>query len=397
MSAYPSNASARACIRPLVQDLPAENIADLAVRARQIGDVIPLWYGEGDLVTPAFVRDAAKAALDEGQTFYIPDMRGLPALSAALSHYQSALHGVAVAPERSTVTPGGMQALLLALQLVLDPGRNVVFLEPQWPNIPNLIHLCGGEPRPVPLDLIDGEWTLDLERLAAACDARTAAIVFSSPANPTGWVASRADLVALLDFARRRGIWIIADEVYARLYFDAPAAPSILQVAQAEDLVLTVNSFSKAWAMTGWRVGWLVHPASVAGEVAAMTQYMNSGTAGVLQAGALAALTQGEELVATMRGRCEGGLDLAYDVLSRVPGVRLPSKPRGGMYAFFSLDPYPDSRVAARRILEVARVGLAPGHLFGASARAHLRMCICRDPAQLKAALRHMAAALEAV
>jgi len=394
---YPRNAlsdAAQLRIRPLMQDLPTENIADLAMRAREIGDVIPLWYGEGDLVTPDFVRDAAKAALDAGMTFYIPDMRGLPALSTALAAYQTALHGVTLAPDRSTVTPGGMQALLMALQLVLDPGQNAVYLEPQWPNIRNLVHLCGGEPRPVPMRMADGDWALDMDALARACDARTRAIIFSSPANPTGWVASHEDLAALLAFARARGIWIIADEVYARLYRDAPAAPSILQVADPEDLVLTVNSFSKAWAMTGWRVGWLVHPASVATTVGAMTQYMNSGSAGMLQAGAMAALTEGEALVATMRQRCLGGIDMAYEVLSRLPGVRLPRKPRGGMYVFFTIDGQPDSRAAARHILEVARVGLAPGLLFGGSAAEHLRMCICRDPAQLRLALDRMAAAL---
>jgi aspartate/methionine/tyrosine aminotransferase len=377
-------------MRPQVQDLRTENIAELAVRAQELGGVIPLWYGEGDLVTPAFVRDAAKQALDDGRTFYIPNMRGDPDLAAALAAYQSALHGVPLAVERSTVTPGGMQALLLALELIVDLGQNVVYLEPQWPNIHNLIHLCGGEPRPVALDFVDGDWKLDLDRVKAACDARTRAIIFSSPANPTGWVASHEDLRALLAFGRERGIWIIADEVYARLYFDGPAAPSILQVAEPEDLVMTINSFSKAWAMTGWRVGWLTHPASVAPEVGAMTQYMNSGTAGILQAGALAALTRGEDLVATMRERCRNGIDIAYEALSGLPDVRLPAKPRGGMYAFFSLASEPDSGAACRRILDQARVGLAPGYLFGEASKGHLRMCICRDPDQLRAGLSRM-------
>jgi aspartate/methionine/tyrosine aminotransferase len=381
-------------IRPQVQGLPTENIAELAVRAQQLGGVIPLWYGEGDLVTPAFVREAAKRALDDGLTFYIPNMRGMPALSEALSAYQSDLHGLAISPERSTVAPGGMQALLLALELILDLGQNVVYVEPQWPNIHNLIHLCGGEPRPVPLAFVDGDWALDLDRIKAACDARTRAIVFSTPANPTGWVASREDLAALLDFSRQQGIWIISDEVYGRLYFDGRVAPSILQIAEPEDLVLTVNSFSKAWAMTGWRVGWLTHPSSVASELAAMTQYMNSGTAGILQAGALAALTEGEDLVEQMRERCRRGVDLAYEALSQLPDIQLPRKPKGGMYAFFQIASEPDSRAACRRILDTARVGLAPGYLFGASSRSHLRMCICRDPGQLETALGRMVESL---
>jgi aspartate aminotransferase len=381
-------------VRPLIQDLPTENIAELAVRAQQLGGVIPLWYGEGDLVTPGFVRDAAKKALDDGMTFYIPNMRGMPALTEALAAYQTRLHGRPIAVDRSTVTPGGMQALMLALALIVDLGQNVVYVEPQWPNIHNLIHLSGGEPRAVPLRFVDNDWRLDLDRVFAACDARTRAIVFSTPANPTGWVASRSDLEALLAFSRERGIWIISDEVYGRLYFDGPVAPSILQIAEPDDLVLSINSFSKAWAMTGWRVGWLAHPVSVAPQVAAMTQYINSGTAGALQAGALAALTEGEDLVATMRERCRAGIDMAYDALSKIPEIRLPNRPKGGMYVFFSLADEPDSKAAARRVLESTRVGLAPGYLFGETSRGHLRMCICRDPAQLRTALGKMTEAL---
>jgi len=381
-------------VRALVQDLPTENIAELAVRARQLGDVIPLWYGEGDLVTPAFIRDAAKAALDEGLTFYVPDMRGAPALTEALAAYQTRLHGREIARDRSTVTPGGMQALALAFQLILDLGQNVVYLEPQWPNIANLIHLSGGEGRPVPLAFRDGDWRLDMDAVVRACDARTRAIVYSTPANPTGWTASREDLAALLAFGRERGIWIVSDEVYNRLYWDGPSAPSILEIAENEDLVLSINSFSKAWAMTGWRVGWLTHPLSVAPQLAAMTQYVNSGVSAVIQAGATVAVTEGEDLVATMRERCRHGVDLAYAALGRVPAVRLPEKPKGGMYVFFALESEPDSAAACRRILDAARVGLAPGSLFGASARGHLRMCVARDPRQLQQALDRMVEAL---
>jgi aspartate/methionine/tyrosine aminotransferase len=197
-----------------------------------------------------------------------------------------------------------------------------------------------------------------------------------------------------LRFARERGIWIVSDEVYGRLYFEGRVAPSILQVADPEDLVLSINSFSKAWAMTGWRVGWLTHPASVAPALAAMTQYMNSGSSAIIQAGALAALTQGEDLVAQMRDRCRNGIDLAYETLAKLPDVELPAKPKGGMYTFFSLASEPDSGAACRRLLEASHVGLAPGYLFGESSRKHLRMCICRDPVQLQSALDRMAVAL---
>jgi len=376
-------------IRAQIRDLHTENIANLALRARELGDVIALWYGEGDLVTPDFIREAAKAAFDEGLTFYIPNMRGYAPLTEALSAYQSRLHGKPIAIDRTTVTPSGMQALYMALELLVDVGTNVVYIAPQWPNIHNAIHLIGGEPRPFALDF-DGDWKLDLDRLFATCDARTRAIFLSTPSNPTGWTATRAEMEALLEFSRRTGVWIISDEVYNRLYLDGDCAPSILQIAEDGDRVLSVNSFSKAWAMTGWRVGWLTHPSGIADQLAAMSQYVNSGTAGPLQAGAAAAITKGEPLVAEIRQRIKTGLDLAYDRLAHFPGIILPTKPRGGMYAFFAVEGQSDSRRLCADILEKTRVGLAPGYLFGSSANAFVRMCVYRDASQLETALGRM-------
>lgn len=379
-------------LRPQVQDMVSDNIATLATKAGPLDGVIPLWYGESDLITPAFVRDAAKAALDAGRTLYVPDMRGTAELVEALAAYQSRLYRQPFGTDRTTVQPGGMQAMLVALELVADLGTNVVYVEPQWPNSHNCIHLAGAEPRPAPLRLDAGGWHLDLDALFARCDARTRAILFSSPANPTGWTATRAELQALLDFSRERGIWIIADEVYARLYWDADAAPSMLELAGPEDLVLCVQSFSKAWAMTGFRCGWLTHPASVCARVSAVTQYMNSGTAAFIQVAAAAALTGGEDFARAMRDRCHTGLKLAYERLGANPLFRLPPMPRGGMYAYFAVDGWTDSRAACVDVLRRARVGLAPGALFGAVASDHLRMCVARDPAQLGDALDRLAA-----
>lgn len=381
-------------IRAQIRDLHTENIASLAVRARELGNVIALWYGEGDMVTPAFIRDAAKAALDQGLTFYVPDMRGHGPLNEALSDYQTRLHGRSIPIARTTVTPGGMQALYLALELLVDVGTNVVYVAPQWPNIHNAIHVIGGEPQPFSLEFRDNDWRLDLDRLFATCDARTRAIFLSTPSNPTGWTASEDEMRALLDFSRRTGVWIISDEVYGRLYFDGPVAPSILRIAEDGDRVLSVNSFSKAWAMTGWRIGWLTHPSGIADQLGAMTQYVNSGTAAVIQAGATAAIRDGEPLVEEIRQKLRTGLDLAYDGLSRIPGVVLPDKPRGGMYAFFALEGESDARHACSRILEAARVGLAPGHLFGNAGNAFIRMCVFRDHKQIATALERMVAAM---
>lgn len=380
-------------VRPQVRDMRTDHIGNLANRAKELGDVIPLWYGEGDMVTPAFIRDAAKAAFDAGLTFYVPDMRGFGPLIEALSDYQTAIHGRPIPVSRSTVTPSGMQALYIALSLLVDLGTNVVYVAPQWPNIHNAIHLVGGEPRPFSL-AFDTDWRLDLDGLFAACDARTRAIFLSTPSNPTGWTATAGEMQALLDFSRRTGVWIISDEVYNRLYWDGGTAPSILQIAEDGDRVLAVNSFSKAWAMTGWRIGWLTHPSAVADQLGAMTQYVNSGTPAAIQAGAAAALRQGEPLVAAIRQKTKAGLDLAYDRLGQVNSVILPEKPRGGMYAFFAIEGEADARRACAAILEKARVGLAPGPLFGEAAAPFLRMCVCRDPRQIAAALDRMVAAM---
>ena len=377
-------------IRPQIQDMVTDNIAVLADKARHLDGVIPLWFGEGDLVTPGFIRDAAKRALDDGRTFYVPDMRGTASLTSALSAYQTRLHGRTIGRDRTTVTPGGMQAVALAMELVLEPGTNAIYLTPQWPNIHNAIHVAGAEPRPCPLSLQDNRWTLDIDRIAALCDARTRAIVYSSPNNPTGWTATQDDLRALLALGRERGIWIVADEVYARLYFEADVAPSMLQIAEPDDLLLCVNSFSKAWAMTGFRLGWLTHPAAVADRIGAMTQYLNSGTAAFIQEAGAAAVNEGEPFVAEIRERCRSGVALAHSRLGAMPRVRLTQTPKGGMYAFFQIEDWPDARAACLNLLERTRVGLAPGELFGSAAAGWLRMCVCRDAGQLAMALDRM-------
>ncbi len=388
----PSTALSR--VRGAIADLETENIALLAERARSIEDVITLWYGESDLVTPEFIRQAAKDSLDRGETFYVPQMAGRPDLARELASYQSRLHGREIGIDRSTVTPGGMQAVLLALELIVEPGDNVVYLEPQWPNIRHAIQIAGGEARPVAIDHVDGDWKLDLEKLFDACDARTKAIMFSTPSNPCGWTASMEEMHALLDFSRRTGIWIVSDEVYNRLYFEGPAAPSMLRIAEDEDLVLCVNGFSKAWAMTGWRIGWLNHPVSVAPAIRAMTQYMNSGTAAFVQAGALAALRDGEQFVETVKGRCAEGLSTVYDRLGGSNRVRLSRRPRGGMYAFFSVEGSQSATETCAMLLQNARVGLSPGHLFGAASANFIRMCVCNDPQRISTACERIAQAV---
>lgn len=381
-------------VRGNLIDLETENIASLAARAAGVPDMIPLWYGEGDIVTPDFIRQAAIDSLTAGETFYVPQMEGRRDLHGALTAYQSELHGIDLGPDRTTVTPSGMQAVHIALTCILQAGDNAVYVEPQWPNIRHAICVAGAEPRGVPLDLVDGAWTLDVDRLFDACDARTRVIILSSPSNPNGWMADAALYAQLLEFSRKHGVWLISDEVYSRLVAEGRAAPSLLQQATDEDLVFCINGFSKAWAMTGWRIGWLNHPASVAPTVHAITQYLNSGTAAFVQAGALAALQGGEDTVEMVRARCRAGLDAVYEVLGSSNRVILPSKPGGGMYAFFRFDGEDDADATCRRLVSEAGVGLAPGGLFGESFRPYVRLCVMRPAEQLSRACERIVQAL---
>src|SRR5438309_9343302 len=270
-------------VRDVIRDLPVSRIAE--VSALGFGDpaVIPLWYGEGDLPTPAFIGAAATAALAAGQTFYTYKA-GLPELRSAIADYLTGLYARPTGAERIVVSSSGMNALMLVAQALIDPGDNVVIIAPVWPNIAAAVSIMGGEPRLVALDPTPGGgWHLDVERVLAACDARTRAIFVNSPSNPTGWMISAAQIDELLAFARRRGLWLIADEVYGRIVYGNRPAPSFLEQAAPEDRLIVVNSFSKTWAMTGWRLGWMTIPADLLSAMEKLVEFNTSGSPTFLQ------------------------------------------------------------------------------------------------------------------
>ncbi|HLZ96700.1 MAG TPA: pyridoxal phosphate-dependent aminotransferase [Steroidobacteraceae bacterium] len=388
-TAYPASHD----IRAQIAGMSLENIATVAKQAFDNTSVIPLWFGEGDLPTPAFIGEAAAAGIRAGHTFY-SHQNGIPALRETLSDYYSRTHGSAVGPERITVSSGGMPAIMLAIELLVDRGDNIVVIDPVWPNIGGIVRMVGGEVRSVRMDLGSDGWALDLERVRAACDARTKAIFYASPGNPTGAMIPLETQAALLALARERGIWILADEVYNRLMFGASAAPSLVTIAAPEDRVLIINSFSKSWAMTGWRLGWLVHPPSIAPQLAMMTQYVTSGTTTFLQDAAIAAIREGEPFVAEMNRYCETGMTIVCDALDTMPRVRLAARPQAAMYVFFEIDGLADSRAACLDILERTRVGLAPGSFFGPGSESFFRICFCRSPAVLADAMERLRPAL---
>src|ERR1700748_700961 len=280
-------------IRPAIETLEPNGIGLVAMLGLGEPDLIPLWFGESDLVTPAFIRDAAKKALDDGKTFYTQS-RGIPALREAIAAYHKRTLGVDIAPERISLPGAATLAVVTALQILCDTGDNVVIVSPIWPSIFQAAQMVGAEVRFARLDddwrSSTPKWSLDLEKIFSQCDARTKAIFINSPGNPTGWVMQPAQQRALLDFARKRGIAIISDEVYGTLVYDGREhAPSFLEVAEPDDNLFVINSFSKAWAMTGWRIGWLVHPKRIADQLGVMTIANNTGPPSFGQFGAMAA------------------------------------------------------------------------------------------------------------
>ncbi|MCW2238026.1 pyridoxal phosphate-dependent aminotransferase [Azospirillum canadense] len=380
-------------IRPGIQALPASAIVTVANHGRGRDGLIPLWFGEGDLPTPDFIREAADRAIRDGHVFYTYQ-RGLPPLREVLSAYLERVHRVPVPVDRITVTTSGMAAIMNAMQMLVDPGDEVAVVSPVWPNVMAAVRVQGGVPVEVPMTLGNQGWTLDLERLFAACGPRTRAIFVNSPGNPTGWIMPRDDMARVMAFARERGLWVISDEVYARLVYDGrTAAPSFLEVAEPEDKLIVVNSFSKNWAMTGWRLGWMVTPTGLGPVLENLVQFSTSGTPGFIQMAGLAAIEQGEPWVAETVERCRKARDLVCGALAAFPRVRVQPAP-GAFYAFFQVEGETDSVALATRIIDEALVGLAPGAAFGQGGEGALRLCYASRLDKLEEAMARLARVL---
>lgn len=374
-----------------ILDLPGSRIRVVARASADIPDIIKLWFGEGDEPTPDFVRKGAIAALEQGETFYAPN-RGIAPLMQAIEAYLKRAYGVQVSTDdRVVVTASGMNAIMLAVQCLIEPGDSAVVIGPLWPNGRAAIKAMGGEPRDVFLQMQeDGRWKLDLQQLFDACDATTRMILINSPGNPTGWVATEAELKAILDFARERGIWILSDEVYGRLVYNgARHAPSYYTLAGPEDPVVIVNSFSKSWSMTGWRLGWIVAPPRLCAAIEKMTEFNISHPTTFVQWGGATALNEGDGYIAGLVERYGRAADMVYQALAPLPRVRL-AKPEGAFYAFFALDGLKDSVEFCIDIARKARVGLAPGIAFGSAGEGRIRLCYAASLPKLSEALERL-------
>jgi aspartate aminotransferase len=347
--------------------------------------IIPLWVGEGDVSTPEFICQAASDSLMRGETFYT-HQRGIPELRREITDYMNRTFDIDTDIERHSLTNSGMAALSLTMQMLLEQGDEVVIIGPVWPNIYSVVNLAGAVVRHATINLGPDGWVLDLDELFRAVGDKTKAIFINAPGNPTGWTITEDEQHRILEFARARDVWIIADEVYHQLVFDRDSAPSFLQIAESDDKLLVMNSFSKSWLMTGWRMGWITHPAALGDTIAKITQITTSGVPPFLQHGAIAAMRDGDHVIRDLRQRCLVGRDLVFDRLESWPMVKAV-RPKGAFYAFFTVDGVIDSLAYCKELIDKCNVGLAPGNAFGPSGEGYLRLCYAATPERLNAAM----------
>jgi len=379
-------------IRPAVAEIPDSLIRAVANAGIGRDDVIPLWFGEPDLPTPEFICDAAARAMRAGHVKYTHS-RGIPELRDTLARYMSGLYGVPVAADRITLSASGMNAIMLAMQALVGPGDNVVFTTPLWPNCLRTAMIMGAEARSVALEHRPNGWRLDLDQLIGAFDQNTRAVFLNSPGNPTGWVMPEPEQRALLLECRRRGIWIIADEVYARLVYDGNVAPSFVPLAGPEDRLIVINSFSKSWRMTGWRMGWFTAPAALGETLAKLTEFNTAGPATFIQHAGVVAIRDGEAEIKAQVDRLRVARDLAFQRLAGHPRITL-SRPEAAFYAFFKVDGMADSLDFAKQLVAKHGVGIAPGAAFGPAGEGHLRLCFASSPDVLTQAFDRLEKAL---
>lgn len=349
---------------------------------------ISLAQGEGSLPTPEFVCEATKNALESGKTFYGAGL-GLPELRQEIATYMARIYGHNIPTNRIAITTSGTNAVHFALLSILEAGDDVVAVTPIWKNLIGITQLAGGTITEVPMALNDGKWHLDLDKLFDACGSKTKAIMIVSPNNPTGWIMPAEDIKTVLDYARSKGLWVIADEVYGRTTYNMSRAPSFLDYAEDDDQLYVINSFSKTWAMTGWRLGWLIGPRDCEDKIRDLILYENMGPPTFIQIGAISALRHGEDFLGQQKNLWQGNLEKVTKKWNGLERVDM-AIPDTAFYAFFRVKGEDNSFAFARRLIDEAGVSLAPGGAFGNGFNDYLRLCFAASPDVLDSALTRL-------
>lgn len=357
--------------------------------------VLKLYFGESNLPTPEYIKRAAQKAMADGYTYYTENA-GLPSTRKALARHYQELQGIELDPaSQIVVTASGVQALNVGIRCLLDPGDEALVLTPAWPNGSAIVTMANAVVKQIPHVLENGRYEIDFDALEAAVTPRTHLLLYTSPSNPLGWVATQRDQQRLLDFTRKHGLWLMADEVYERLYYpeNAPkgrvVAPSILKLADREDAVIVVQSFSKAYCMTGWRLGWLIGRPDLVAKATQLNEFIISHAASFTQRAAETALLWGEDAINEMMARLRENRDFCMAALSKMPGMVVP-KPEGAFYLFPKVEGVTDSFEFCKRILMETQVGLAPGVAFGAGGEGSIRICYASEMKILEDAMSRL-------
>ena len=371
-----------------VLDVVESPMVQLATMAEAMPGSLKLCYGESDMPTPRFICDAASAAMAAGHTFYT-HTAGCPELRDAIASKIADLHGVAYRPSEVMATLGASMAIFVAIRAHVGPGDNAVVISPAYAIFSNAVILSGGEPRAVPLARRGARFELDVDRVRRAIDGGTRMLIVNSPSNPTGWVMTVDEQRALCELAERHDLTVLADEVYERLVFGAEIAPSFARLPPARDRVIVVNSFSKTYNMTGWRLGWAQGSERALQLMYQAAEFMTSNPASMIQQAGIVALRDGEEYVRNLRTHYAARRAQVVDALSEVPGVSLPD-PQGAFYAFPQVEGLTDSAQFAVDLLRETGVALAPGAGFGASGEGYVRLCFAATEQTLSQALKRV-------
>ncbi len=383
--------------RPAVRALRASKIREVANAGIGRQDIAAFWFGEPDEVTPHFIRQAAVDALNAGDTFYTPNL-GIPELREALAGYVTRLHRPTEVDDVA-ITNSGMSALMLTAQALIGHGDRVVAVTPLWPNLVEIPKILGAVVETVGLRFTPQGWVLDLDRLLGALTPGTTALLVNSPNNPTGWTIDRDSQRAILQHCRQHAIWIVADDAYERLYYNGVAdgaptvAPSFLDIAAVEDRVVSTNTFSKNWLMTGFRLGWIVAPKGLATDLPKLIEYNTSCAPPFVQRAGLVAIERGEPVIARTVSRLRKARDYLVEQLHATPGIQAAA-PAGAMYAFFRIHGVDDSLGLCKRLVSDAGLGLAPGIAFGPEGEGFVRWCFAASEERLADGIRRLRGAL---
>ncbi len=378
--------------RAAVRALGASRIRELVNAGFGRKDILPFWVGEPDEPTPEFIRRAGIASIEAGELFYSHNL-GLYSLREALAQYLGRLHRP-TAPAEIAVTSAGVSALMVVSQLLLDPGDRVVEVVPLWPNVQEIPRILGASVATVALEFSPQGWRLDCDRLLGELKPGTKALYLNSPNNPTGWTIAREEQRAILEHCRRHGIWIIADDAYERLYYEGShVAPSFLDLADPGERVISTNTFSKSWLMTGWRLGWAVVPAALEADLGKLIEYNTSCAPVFVQRAGFAAVTQGEPVIAHTLARFRKARDFLVGELNTIPGVEV-ALPSGTMYAFLRVRGVTDSLAFCKQLVAEHGLGLAPGSAFGPEGEGFVRWCFAASEERLAAGIERLRRAL---